>query len=1345
MARQKIEAMRVEVNGDISGLQKAMNDAVAEFRSAERALKKINESIKADPDNGNLVADKVRYLDNAIKENEKALRRLLKVQKNIFNDPNYKAGVTEMTERYATLTKMITDTRMAGQKLREELKLTKVLATEFELDRKFAQFSRILDKSREDLNRFKETAKNIDELIKFDPDNPELYRQKLENLRSETKRYWAAVTNLSKVLEAIESDENFKNMSAERRQEYEKNRVELTKLREEYKKCIEAKRTFEADVKFNKFAMQLEKSKKMMDGFQKSLGNIDKQIKLDPDNIDNYVKKHKLLGEAVKATEKEIEDLKKKQKDLVSDPTFKGDMRELTEQYTELEQELEVLKRQYEEMLRAMGVSPEMEQFLDYLDLMGNALVSAGQATSRFSRAFQTLLGSAFNSSVNFESSVAGIKRVIKDLSGETLEDLKNVAVETGNAFEDIAEYATIAGALGLSEKEVAKFTRTMVDLNTATGGVFQGEEGAKGIAVFLKQLGLGIDQAENFGSAIAVIGDKYADIGDETVNVATRLTGLTALIKTDQYELLGLAGVMADLGLGSDSAANGVNRAFMQIEKIIADTSDKGKKKMKELADTSGLTVKQFKEQWSTNSMDVFLKFTDGLQTSFFNEVNDAIAKSSDKVKDYADVLGWTADVFVKKWGENSRGVFDQYVEKLGEMDDEAINSSKVLQDLGISSVYTAQTLLRLSGSGNEVRKAISLAKEAWNENTALMEKSGVVYETTEKKLEAFKESWRQLSASFTDILLPAIKPTIDGLSSVFSELSKASPVVKLVTVAFAGFNASLSPVLLGLGYLDKALGNLLDPRKGFPNLIKLMTSPVGMIQAFGLAAIAIVGGTAALGGFLNKVENVSTPLKKLSDGIKLARNDFNEVTTSLSNNLVNMDYELYKETDYIRDNIDAIEVLKAKLKELNPQEEGYAETKAELKKRIDELNVALGTSFYYSNKQKEILDEHDDVANLTGAYENLFLAKRKAYYLESAQPAYDKALQDQKTAWETIADAKWEYAKATKDYDEELIAFAEHYAKNASGFRETQIFNSLDEDQKAAVIIIADLFNKLDETTKEARALSDESEKIISNVNKIAESEGKTLENALDAIKNGWEIDPALNDLSKLEGQLEKINFLLDNPEGLSKGQLDDLEAYKESLLKEIELTKEAQEEVTKAVDENKHRAVTVLDEQLEDFGSKFADVYNGAEGVTKQSEVAWDTIATHAEEKNTEIFDDYKEKGIKGNEELQAHFALNPLIQEVKFKLRGDRRFTSLINSGGFSVFDSAGFGDLLGSTMSAIRNSIPSLAMASGGYSSGGIVSNVTLTINNANGVNESTVNRWADVITDRINENLGKMI
>lgn len=47
-------------------------------------------------------------------------------------------------------------------------------------------------------------------------------------------------------------------------------------------------------------------------------------------------------------------------------------------------------------------------------------------------------------------------------------------------------------------------------------------------------------------------------------------------------------------------------------------------------------------------------------------------------------------------------------------------------------------------------------------------------------------------------------------------------------------------------------------------------------------------------------------------------------------------------------------------------------------------------------------------------------------------------------------------------------------------------------------------------------------------------------------------------------------------------------------------------------------------------------------------------------------------------------------------------------------------------------------------ASGGMMSGSIVLNNTFTIN-TNNVSEAMVNRWADIITDRVNENLGRMI
>lgn len=60
------------------------------------------------------------------------------------------------------------------------------------------------------------------------------------------------------------------------------------------------------------------------------------------------------------------------------------------------------------------------------------------------------------------------------------------------------------------------------------------------------------------------------------------------------------------------------------------------------------------------------------------------------------------------------------------------------------------------------------------------------------------------------------------------------------------------------------------------------------------------------------------------------------------------------------------------------------------------------------------------------------------------------------------------------------------------------------------------------------------------------------------------------------------------------------------------------------------------------------------------------------------------------------------------------------------------------------------SFGSFGFSSGGFSSGGMMSgsivlNNTFTINNGNNIDQTTVERWADVLTERINENLGRMV
>ena len=1238
MAR-RVEVFGVEVNGDISGLKKAMNDAVAVFKSTERAIKNIDDAIKADPNDETLLTQKIELQKKAIEENRKAVRELYKIQKEITSDPNFKKGVTDLTERYADLQKTLKKTKKEGADLKKELKDTRNELAQFTLNKKF---------------------------------------------------------------EALND--------------------------------------------------QLKKSKEIIDSLKKSAKNIDEAIKLDPNNLDLYVKKQEVLQQTLAVTEKALENLRKKQEEYTSDPLFFKNVNGVKDKYTEIETEIKKLETEYDNLLRLAGRSPEMSMFVDQIDKLGDAFLQAANATQRFSRFFQVMLGSAFQSSVDFETEIAGIQKIVKDLSTDTVEDLKDIAVETGNAFEDIAEYAKIGGALGLTEQELAKFTRTMVDLNTATGGVFSGEEGAKGIAVFLKQLGLGIDQAENFGSAIAVIGDKYADIGDETVNIATKLTGLTALVKTDQYQLLGLAGVMADLGLSSDASANAINRAFLQIEKVLADTSNKGIAKMKTLASASGMTVKQFKEEWGTDAVNTFLKFTDGLKSSFFNEIDSAIASSSSKITEFANTLGWSAEYFVKRWGEDSKGVFDEYVAKLGELEDEGESASVVLKDLGISSVNVAQTLLRLSGSGNEVRKAMTLAKDAWEENTALAEKSGVIYETAERKLEAFKESWRQMSSSFTNVFLPVVKSVVDGLNVLMNDIEHMNPVVKGLFVTFSMGAAAFSPTLRALGNLDKAIGKLVDPEKGLPHLSKALDTFAGHINMFGVGVagtvIALTAGTIALGNYLNKIDNASTPLKKLKDEINSTKDSFEEYTHALSNSLYESDYALYKETQSIRDQIEAIEELKEKIKDNTLTEKEAKETKDELKAKIEELNGALGTSFYYNGKQQEILDENKDVANLTKAYEELLLAKRKATFLEESQETYNKALQDEAKAMQTIADTKWEYYQATKNYDDEIVAFAEHYAKHASEFETQKMFAELPQSVQTAVITIADLYNKASDTVNASKELADEANNIITTVDMVANATGDDLERMMDAIKNGWDVDPAKNDLAELYGDLEKVNYLLQNPEGLSMDNILQLEGLRDEILKQIEAVQLAKQEAG-ALKDIHNEMFNEFGQRYDEMKQKNIEVYEtDTDSILNTTTTSWEAIKDTSGHATSEIFDDYKAKGYAANSELQGYFSANPLRQTVIVTpiLSGSigPLFTGAsIGSSGRSIVRSTGYGDLIMQTMDAIRNSMQGVAFKSGGFHSG---TQLTLNANfnvTSNSVGRQEVKAWANWLLDDINEGLGK--
>lgn len=1161
-------------------------------------------------------------------------------------------------------------------------------------------------------NSTERALKNVEKALKLDPTNVDLLAEKEKLLTKDVQECEKALKKLEAQKRKIERDPNFKEGVTDESERY----TELVKKITETKSRLESLKTEYNNYipAVQKMNGEIAKSKEALDRVNKALANVEEQLKLDPYNVDLLAKKSELLKEKINICRTATQNYRKTHNELVNDPNFINGFDDLREDVTEAGKEMANFGKEAEDAEEDLKKikNIDLTRFVNSLRDAGDSFDKIAQNTQELSRGFQTLLTTSFKAAISYESSIANIKRVVSDLSDNTIAKLKDIAIETGTAFGDVSEYATFAGALGLAENEVAGFTKTMLDLNTATGGAFGGEEGAKSVVVFLNALGLAIDEAENFGSAIALVGDRYADIGDETLRIATNLSGLSTLAKVDQYDLIGLAGVMANLGLSGEAATSGVTRAFVQIEKAIAGGGDV----LDEFAKASGRDAKKFVEDWNQKPLETFMDFVDSLKTDIFKDINKAIDESSSKVQKYAELVGMSSDAFKEQWGKNAENVFNLFADKLAEMDDEGVSAISTLTGVELTSIRTIQTLLRLAGQGDEVAKAVQLANDAWNENVALQDKANGIYDTTERKLQGLFESLKQVGSEIVDVAFPVIKESIDEVAEMLKQFKELDPTAKKLILTFATFGATLSPASRAASKFCNVLADMISSGG---TMAFLLSNPAGLVASM----IAVSG---ALATFVLLSEDKVSALNDLRFSIEDSTKAFKDLNTEASNNVREFDYQLARYSSQV----DAIDGLIKKIKDETTTEEESAKIKEDLKAKVDELNKSLGTVWTYDETKNQILNEQGDVIELTEAYENLVTTKRKAYYLEQYQDAYNQALKTQKESLVAIADAKWEYAQATKGYTEEEMAFAKYLNDNPLDTEAFKYLASLDKADQAAISSARIIISEYDNVLTSAQDSINESQNLINNYEGIMQAEGDTLESYLDKINNGWNIDPAKNDLEEMRGELEKVNYLLDNPEGISSDVLEELKQRKDALTDEISLTEKARDVINNGYDSQKKKYGEIMNTDSDSIKNTSSTTFDEIKSM-------WETnVGTMSSEYVTEMKSAY--------DEFKSYVASNPIQVKINTKTTGP-----YLGSGGYSgsFFNSGGFGDLYSNMLSSVRNTLSNIQ--SSGFMSGGMMSNIVMnnsfTINNGANIDKATVLSWADIMTDRINDNLGRQI
>lgn len=113
----RIKGITVEINGDTTGLSKALQGVNKEIRNTQSQLKDVNKLLKLDPGNTELITQKHKLLQQAVEETKKKLQSLKEAQKQA--DEALKNG-TITQEQYDGLQREIEETTQKLKSLEDQ-------------------------------------------------------------------------------------------------------------------------------------------------------------------------------------------------------------------------------------------------------------------------------------------------------------------------------------------------------------------------------------------------------------------------------------------------------------------------------------------------------------------------------------------------------------------------------------------------------------------------------------------------------------------------------------------------------------------------------------------------------------------------------------------------------------------------------------------------------------------------------------------------------------------------------------------------------------------------------------------------------------------------------------------------------------------------------------------------------------------------------------------------------------------------------------------------------------------------------------------------------------------------
>ena len=422
---------------------------------------------------------------------------------------------------------------------------------------------------------------------------------------------------------------------------------------------------------------------------------------------------------------------------------------------------------------------------------------------------------------------------------GELGDAFKQLSTEIPITTSELAQIAATAGQLGIAQDQVEVFTTVMAKLATTTD--LTAEEAATMLAQFANITGL--TDYERMGAVVAQLGDSTATTASKVVQMSQNMAAAANIAGMSSTDIMAIAAALGSLGIEAQAGGTSMSQLITTLYKA---------------------------------------------------------TETGENLAEFAAVAGMSAEQFKQAWGEDAVGTMNAFITGLNDVERNGRSAIVILDELGINNVRQQKAILGLASAGDLLSNTINQANAAWDANTALNEKAGIMYDTTQAKLTMMNSSFNNLKIAIGDAFAPVIGSVADGLNEMLQPvtefISQNPTLVKAIAAAAAA-----------LGVAAGALAAYTIAAKIAAAASATLTAAMPYVAAF----MAIAAGVVVVADAINNLGNSA-------NGASQEMVNLNEQYEELSDAIDQQDHviklcedykKLNKQTEYAVDNFHQME----------------------------------------------------------------------------------------------------------------------------------------------------------------------------------------------------------------------------------------------------------------------------------------------------------------------------------------------------------------------------------------------------------------------------------------------------